>query len=322
MPKGAIAVVQTRWHMGDLTGRLTKDGALNEEADKYEVFEFPAIFEIEQDYWEDWDGKEVEVTDPEDTKGMFKKTRVVEKALWPEFFDLEALHRTKASMPLFQWNAQYQQNPTGEESSIIKKAWFKAWSEEKPPKCEYVISTLDAAAEKHNRADYTGLTTWGVFFNEEDGFNHIILLDSVKQRLEYPELKELAVAHYAEWEPDSFIVEKKSSGTPLYQELRRTGVIVSEYTPARGTSNNPNTKTARLNSISDIVKSGLVRVPETRWAEELVEEVSGFPFMRNDDLVDCMIMALMRFRNGGFIRLPSDEADEIQYFKQRKGKYY
>ena len=63
-------------------------------------------------------------------------------------------------------------------------------------------------------------------------------------------------------------------------------------------------------------------VPQTRWAEELVEEIAGFPFMSNDDLVDATVMALMRFRQGGFIRLPTDVPDEIQYFKQRRGGYY
>ena len=96
------------------------------------------------------------------------------------------------------------------------------------------------------------------------------------------------------------------------------GLIVQEYTPHRGSGD----KTARLNSVADIVQSGLVWVPQTRWAEEVVEEIAGFPFMRNDDLVDSTVMALMRFRQGGFIRLPSDEAEEPLLFKHRHGGYY
>jgi phage terminase large subunit-like protein len=75
--------------------------------------------------------------------------------------------------------------------------------------------------------------------------------------------------------------------------------------------------------VADIVASKLCWVPQTRWAEEVVEEIAGFPFMSNDDLVDSTVMALMRFRQGGFIRLPSDEPDEIKYFKsRRRGGYY
>ena len=309
MPGGRVAIVQTRWHLDDLTGRVTKDMTQNEGADQYEVVEFPAILEVEQ--------KE-EVPDPNNPKHVTTVTNFIQKPLWPEFFDLDALLRTKASMPLFQWNAQYQQNPTAEEASLVKREWWNWWKKEDPPRCEYMIMSLDAAAETHNRADFTALTTWGVFFNEETSEYNIILLNSLKTRVEFPELKRMALEEYKEWEPDAFIVEKKSSGVALYQELRRMGIIVQEYTPHRGSGD----KMARLNSVADIVASGLVWVPETRWAEEVVEEVAGFPFMSHDDLVDSTVMALMRFRQGGFIRLPSDEPDDIRYFKQRRGGYY
>ena len=296
MPGGRVAIIQTRWHMDDLTGRVTKDMVQNERADQYEVVEFPAILDI----------------DDEETGEM------IQKPLWPEFFDLEALLRTKASMPTFQWNAQYQQEPTAEEAALVKREWWQMWEQGDPPSCEYIIMSLDAAAETHNRADFTALTTWGVFLNEENEAYNIILLNSIKKRMEFPELKDLAMEEYAEWEPDAFIVEKKSSGTALYQEMRRMGLPVSEYTPHRGSGD----KLARLNSVSDIVASGLVWVPPTRWAEEVIEEIAGFPFMSHDDLVDSTVMALMRFRQGGFIRLPTDEPEDVRYFKQRRGGYY
>ena len=249
MPGGRVAIIQTRWHMDDLTGRVTRDMTQNERADQYEIVEFPAIL------------------DTEDEEGT-----LVQKPLWPEFFDLDALLRTKASMPAFQWNAQYQQEPTAEEASIVKREWWQSWGGDTPPPCEYVIMSLDAAAEKHNRADFTALTTWGVFLNEETEAYNIILLNSIKQRLEFPELKDLAMEEYQEWDPDAFIVEKKSAGTALYQEMRRMGLPVSEYTPHRGSGD----KLARLNSVSDIVASGLVWMPQTRWAEEVIEEIAGF----------------------------------------------
>lgn len=296
MPGGRVAIIQTRWHMDDLTGRVTRDMVNNDLSDQYEVVEFPAILEIESK----------------------KSGKVVHKPLWPEFFDMKALERTKASMPVFQWNAQYQQQPTAEEAAVVKREWWQEWTSENPPVCEYIIMSLDAAAEKHNRADFTALTTWGVFLNEEENAYHIILLNSIKERLEFPELKALAMQEYSEWEPDSFIVEKKSSGAALYQEMRRTGLPVQEYTPHRGSGD----KMARLNSVADIIASGMVWVPQTRWAEEVIEEIAGFPFMSHDDLVDSTVMALMRFRQGGFIRLPTDEPDEPRYFRQRRGGYY
>jgi predicted phage terminase large subunit-like protein len=287
MPGGRVAVVHTRWSEEDLIGRVIRDMTQNEDADQFEVFEFPAIIETKQ---------------PDGT--------LSERALWPEFFDLPALRRTKASMPTFQWNAQYQQNPTGEEAAIIKREWWRRWTKERPPPCEFLIMSLDAAAEKHNRADYTALTTWGVFFNEEENMHSIILLNAIKERLEFPELKQMCLDEYRDWQPDSFIVEKKSAGTAIYQELRRMGIAVQEYTPHRGTGD----KHARLNSVTDMVSSGMVWVPDTRWAEQVVEEIAGFPYMAHDDLVDSTVMALMRFRQGGFVRLPTDEEEyELPY---------
>ena len=295
MPGGKVAIVHTRWHMDDLIGRVIRDMTQSPDADQYEVFEFPAILEVKNPHTDE----------------------IEEKALWPEFFDLPALHRTKASMPVFQWNAQYQQQPTAEEASIIKRDWWRTWGADDPPRCEYIICSLDAAAEKHNRADYTALTTWGVFLNEEEDAYQLILLDSIKERFEFPELKQMCYDHYREWDPDAFIVEKKSAGVAIYQELRRAGIPVQEYTPHRGTGD----KYARLNSVSDIIASGMVWVPPKQWADEVVEEMAAFPNGSHDDLVDSTVMALMRFRQGGFIRLPSDDTDdELPY--RRKVEYY
>jgi predicted phage terminase large subunit-like protein len=291
---GGVISHNTRWHMDDLIGHLVKDGGSNEDADQYEVFEFPAILDTDNG----------------------------PKALWPEKFDLDALKRTKASMPTYQWNAQYMQTPTAEEAAIIKREWWQKWTKEDPPRCEYVIMTLDAAAESHNRADFTALATWGVFSDDRltNGASHLILLNVINVRVEFPELKDLTMQEYKDWEPDALIVEKKSAGTQLYQELRRMGIPVQEFTPSKSTGD----KIARLNAVADILRSGMVWYPEgRRWAEELIEQCVAFPYGSHDDMVDVTSMALARFRQGGFITLPTDMPDEVQYFKSgRRAAYY
>lgn len=308
MPGGRVALVQTRWAVNDLTGRLVKDMVMNEGADQYEVVEFPAVLEVEE----------------KDEEGH---TQVVQKSLWPEQWPLEALLKTKASMPSYQWSAQYQQNPTSEEGAIVKREWWREWEDEVPPRCEFIIQSWDTAFEKHTRADFSACTTWGVWYPEQEpnepttrGAN-IILLDSFKDRMEFPELKEVALKHYREWEatgtPVSLIVEKKASGAPLIYELRAMGIPAQEYTPSKG-----HDKISRLNSVADLFRSGMVWAPQTRWAEEVADEVAAFPAGEHDDLVDATTLALMRFRQGGFVRLPSDEPEPTRYFKRRKTAGY
>ena len=286
MPGGAIIVVMTRWSKQDLTGKIIDHMTKNEEADEWEVVEFPAILN--------------------------------DKPLWPDFWNLDELLAKKASMDVRYWQAQYMQEPTSEEGALIKREWWQVWEPEMPPQCEHIIMSLDTAQEKTNRADYNALLTWGVFFNEETKNYNIILLNCIKERLEFPDLKQMVFEEYKEWNPDTFIVEKKSNGAALYQEMRRMGVPVAEFTPGKGQD-----KISRVNAVSDLFSSGIVWVPDRRWAWEVVEECNDFPSGSHDDLVDATTLALLRFRQGGFIRLPTDEPLPTKWFKShRRESYY
>jgi predicted phage terminase large subunit-like protein len=291
MPGGAIIVVMTRWSKLDLTGQIVNQMIKNDEAEPWEIVEFPAIIE--------------------------DKVTHEEKPLWPEFWGIDELKQKRSVLDIRYWNAQYMQNPVSEEGALIKREWWKIWEEENPPNCEFTIMSLDAAQESNNRADYNALTTWGVFFNEETNNYNIILLNSIKERLEFPELKELVLKEYKEWEPDAFIVEKKSNGAALYQEMRRMGLPIGEFTPGKGQD-----KISRVNAVSDLFRSGIVWAPDRRWSKEVIEECNDFPSGANDDLVDATTLALMRFRQGGFIRLPSDEPEDIIGFKSSKNRLY
>ena len=222
----------------------------------------------------------------------------------------------KEELPVSKWNAQYQQKPTGEEGALVKREWWKIWGGDRAPACEFIIQSWDTAFTKNERSDYSACTTWGVFYKDENPQDpHIILLDAYQERLEFPELKAKALDLYKEWTPDAFIVEAKAAGAPLIFELRRMGISVSEYTPSRG-----NDKFVRLNSVTDLFKSGKVWAPDMRWAHELIEQMAAFPNAVHDDLVDSSTQALIRFRQGGFLTLDSDEPDEPKY--RRRAAYY
>jgi len=286
-PGGAIVIVMTRWSKKDLTGQVVKS-ALQRSGEEWEVIEFPAILPSGN-------------------------------PLWPQFWSIKELSALKEELPSGKWMAQYMQTPTSDVSAIIKREWWMIWEKDDPPKCEFVIQSWDTAFLKTQRADYSACTTWGVFYKDDDTGKpqaNIILLNAFKERMEFPRLKQKAMEEYKDWEPDSLIVEAKASGSPLIFELRAMGIPVQDFTPSKG-----NDKISRLNSIADIFASGRVWVPETRWAEELMEEVASFPSGEHDDLVDSMTGAIMRFRKGGFLTLDTDyeeEYDSTKRFSQQK----
>ena len=288
-PNGSIVVVMTRWHQKDLTGKVVDASVKRGGSDQWEVIELPAIL----------------------PSG---------KPLWSQFWSLQELESLKAELPSSKWMAQYQQDPTAEEGALVKREWWKEWEYQEPPQCEFIIQSWDTAFLKSERADYSACTTWGVFYreSEEDGryAPQIILLDAHKERLEFPELKKVAMDKYSFYKPDAFIVEAKAAGMPLIFELRQMGIPVQEYTPSRG-----NDKISRVNAVSDLFASGVVWHPQTRWAEEVIEEFAAFPNAEHDDLVDSSTQALLRFRQGGFVPLLSDE-DEDELEPNRVADYY
>ena len=287
-PGGAIVVVMTRWSKKDLTARVLKAEA-ERGGDDWEVIEFPAILPSE-------------------------------KPLWPEFWSEKELLALRDELPFPKWMAQYQQNPTSEASAIIKRDWWQVWDSENPPHCDFVLMAWDTAFEKSNRADYSALTTWGVFYQDDEtgvAQANIILLNAFRERMEFPRLKQVALEQYNDWEPDSIIIEKKASGAPLIYEMRAMGIPVQEFTPTKG-----NDKITRLNAVADIFASGRVWAPNTHWAEEVIEEVASFPSGDHDDYVDSTSLALMRFRKGGYIRTLLDEEDDPPMFRRPHAGYY
>ena len=282
-PGGAIIIVMTRWSLRDLTGQVIK-ASQTRGGDEWEVIELPAIL----------------------PSG---------KPMWPEFWKLEELLALKDELPVGKWNAQYQQQPTAEEGAIVKREWWKIWTKDRPPACDFVLQSWDTAFLKHNRADFSACTTWGVWTNE-DGETNIILLDAFKDRYEFPELKQKAYETYMEWQPDVFLVEAKAAGSPLVFELRRMGIPVSEYSPTKG-----NDKIVRMNAVADLFASGRIWAPERKFADEVIEEIAAFPAGEHDDLCDSTTQALLRFRQGGFLSLQSDDQDNNPVH-HRKVAYY
>ena len=285
-PGGSIVLVMTRWSMKDLTAKLVKAQATDVLSDQWDIVEFPAIL-------------------PSDN------------VLWPEFWNKDELLRVKASLSVAKWNAQWQQNPTAEEGAIIKKEWWNVWEKEDIPPVSYLMQSYDTAFSKKETADYSAITTWGVFQPEEGGPDNLILMDAQRGRWNFPELKEKALEEYNYWEPDMILIEAKATGTPLTDELRNMGIPVVNYTPSKGKD-----KHTRMHMVAPMFESGRVWAPEKKFADELIEECAAFPHGEYDDYCDSMSMALIRYRKGGFLRLDSDEEDSIPDYRLISRAYY
>ena len=283
-PGGRIVCVMTRWNTKDLTGMLVQSQK-TAKSDQWHVVEFPAIMPS---------GKPV----------------------WPEYWKLPELEGVKASLSVAKWNAQWMQNPTSEEGAIIKREWWQPWEKDYLPPLKHVIQSYDTAFMKKQTADYSAITTWGVFQDNEDTPHQLILLDAYKDRLEFPELRRLAKEQYDYWQPETVLVEAKASGLPLTHELRSMGIPVVNYTPSKG-----NDKHTRVNSIAPLFESGMIWAPtHEKFAQEVIEECAAFPYGDHDDLVDSMTQAVMRFRQGGFIAHPEDYEEEK--LPPKKYSYY
>ncbi len=282
-PGASIVLVMTRWSTKDLTSMLLKNQK-EVKADQWEVVEFPAIME---------DGK----------------------PMWPEYWNQDELEKVKATLPVAKWNAQWMQHPTSEEGAIIKREWWRKWKHDWIPKLQHVIQSYDTAFMKKETADFSAITTWGVFYLNEDSPLNLILLDSLKGRYEFPELRRRALEQYKYWTPETVIIESKASGLPLTYELRQMDIPVVNFTPSKG-----NDKHVRVNSVAPLFESGSIWAPEQKFAEEVIEECAAFPYGDHDDLVDSTTQAIMRFRQGGFLPHPEDYKDEKR--EPMKREYY
>jgi predicted phage terminase large subunit-like protein len=287
-PNGAIIIINTRWKTDDLSGRLLRQqGQL--KSDQWEILEFPAILPSGN-------------------------------PLWPGYWALDELEKVKMSIGLKKWNAQWQQQPTNDDGAILKREWWRRWKYDEPPNCSYIIQTMDTAYSKKETADFSVIATWGVFRPSADEGPGLMLLSVKKGRWDFPELKRVAKAEYMYWQPDNVLIEAKATGTPLQHELRKMGIPVTMYSP--GGRRTGQDKVSRANAVAPILESGMVWYPEDEeFAQEMVEECAAFPNGSNDDQVDAMVMALMRFRQGNFVSLHDDD-DEEREIGDRVVEYY
>jgi predicted phage terminase large subunit-like protein len=258
MPGGKIVMIGTRWGRKDPIGRALAWAANNPNSTPWNEVRFPAIL----------------------PSG---------KSLWPAQWPLDQLLAKKAGMQPQFWAAQYMQEPTSEEGALLKREWWQLWEKDEPPDVEFVMQVWDTAHDTKSHNDFSACITWGVFFNETTNRHELIMLNAIKGRWEFPQLKQKALDEYKEWQPECLLIEKKAAGAPLIQELRQMDMIVEEYSPSRAGAGVSNDKRARVNAVAPLLFDKVVWAPDHRWAFEVINECAEFPHGEHDDYVDCFV---------------------------------
>jgi predicted phage terminase large subunit-like protein len=281
-PNAGIIVICTRWHRRDLVGRiLDKPGQV-----PWTYISLPAL-------------------GPDD------------KPLWPEFWPQKDLFALRADLPIERWECQYQQNPISDALSLVRFADWMLWPPPKwpekagtTPPCDYVVQAWDTSYAANRKSNYSACVTMGTFrWKDEKGIerDNILLLDAYQAQLEFPQLKQAAITGMKLWQPDTILVESKTAGLPLVQELRQSGIPVEDFCPVRG-----DRKEVRVNAIADLFAQHMVWRLEADWADAVAKQFAEFPRGVYDDLVDACTMCLMRIRKGGLARSAREQDEENQ----------
>jgi predicted phage terminase large subunit-like protein len=260
---GCIILIMQRLHEDDLVGHVLAQGP-------WKVLSFPAIAEHDEEHI------------IETPFGHREFRRRSGEALHPEREPLEVLHHIRETVGEYNFAGQYQQNPAPLGGGMVKAEWFKTYTEADLPRpFELILQSWDTANKASDLSDYSVCTTWGL------KQKNLYLLNVLRQRMEYPELKRMVRAQAETDGAKTILIEDKASGTQLIQELVNEGVHgITKYTPKMD-------KIMRLHSTTSTIENGFVYLPEKApWLREFVHEVVTFPKGKHDDQADSMSQAL------------------------------
>jgi predicted phage terminase large subunit-like protein len=186
-------------------------------------------------------------------------------------------------MTSYHFAAQYQQNPQPPEGNIVKREWLKFYTpEETPDDFGTILQSWDTAVKDTEVANFSVCTTWGV----KDGKAY--LLDVFRRKLQFPDLKRsiqsLAKLHDA----TVVLIEDKSSGSSLIQQLRAEG-----FSKVRAAPFLDGDKRMRLHGQTPLIEGGFVLFPKRAdWLDTYLDELLSFPSVSFDDQVDSTVYAL------------------------------
>jgi predicted phage terminase large subunit-like protein len=289
---GAIILVMQRLHEDDLTGHILSSGdsswvhlmlPMRYEPERAAILYPNAI---------GW-------SDPRSEDG---------ELLTPDRYDEMSVNRLEKQLGPFGAAGQLQQRPEPKGGGVLKREWWQPWEKETFPEMEYVIATVDTAYTTKEENDFSAMTVWGVFQDDND-VPKIMLMNGWQARHELHELVDRIAGTARKFKVDHLIVENKASGISVAQEIRRLynyeDFSVQLIDPKGGD------KLARAYSIQHIFAEGIVYAPlDFSWADMVITQCGQFPKGKHDDVVDTVTMALRYLRNTGMITRGAERTAE------------
>jgi predicted phage terminase large subunit-like protein len=271
---GCIIIVMQRLHQDDLVGHVLPQ-------DDWTVLSFPSIAE------------ELECIPFSTPYGLRRFFRQPGEALHPERESVTEYEAMRRRIGLYNFSSQYQQRPIPISGNLVKREWLRFYGDQ-PRQFARIVQSWDTAAKTSELNDYSVCTTWGV---DRDNF---YLIDVFRRRLNYPELKRAIISQANIFDANQIVIEDKSSGTQLIQDLNNDRVRkVIEYKPPPGAD-----KVMRLHACSDRFENGRVLLPRSApWLDEYILELIGFPGTKHDDQVDSTTQALDYLREPDLLAL-------------------
>lgn len=278
-PGGHKILIATRWHLDDPPGRLISNYA--DHGEDWTFLNFPAI-----------------AVDDEPLTG-----RLAGEALWPERYPLAELERIKQIQGSYFWSALYQGSPVPSEGAVVSLRWFQRYRElpARDGRC-FVVQSWDTAGRREKDSAFSVCTTWIQAFRRGREYG-IYLADVYRARCDAPELKRAVESQAERWQPNVVLVEDKSSGSSLIDQLRAEGRFRFPVVGTKPTAS----KELRLRNETPAMEAGLVWLPESAaWLMEYEEELAHFPAAAFKDQVDSTSQALAYLRERGVAWLAAE----------------
>jgi predicted phage terminase large subunit-like protein len=270
---GAIIMIMQRLHQDDLVGHVL-------DQDDWEIVRFPAIAEEDEYYV------------IESVLGKAEFRRAEGEALHPAREPLTTLARMRESMGEYNFASQYQQSPMAKGGAVVKTSWIQHYDEADLPPFYAPYQSWDTANKASELSDYSVCTTWG--YHDKKFY----LLDVLRKRLNYPELRRAVIDQARRFGVTNIIIEDRASGTQLIQDLQAEGLMgVIAYGPPAGTD-----KLMRLHAQTALFENGNVLLPRQKhWVQDYINEITGFPGTKFDDQVDSTTQALDYIKNNDML---------------------